>query len=65
MRRAAGLPVLISRARFPPAKAGATRLPPPTYPRADSTNGRDEQIGRLHEHFFPMQRWVRTHLLAC
>ena len=55
-RRAAGLPVLISRARFPPATAGATRLPPPAYPPADSTNGRDEQIGRLHAHFFPMQR---------
>ena len=55
-RRAAGLPVLVSRARFPPAKDGAARLPPPSYPPADSTNGRDEQIGRLHEHFFPMQR---------
>ena len=48
--------MLISRARFPPATAGATRLPPPAYPPADSTNGRDEQIGRLHAHFFPMQR---------
>ena len=55
-QQAAGLRVLISRARFPPAKAGATRLPPPKYPPADSTNGRDEQIGILHEHFFPMQR---------
>ena len=55
-RRAAGVPVLISRARFPPAKDDAARLPPPTYPLADSTNGRDEQIGLLHEHFFPMQR---------
>ena len=53
-RQAAGLPVLISRVRFPPAKDGATRLPSPRFPAVDSTNGRDEQIGLLHEHFFPV-----------
>ena len=53
-RQAAGLPVLISRVRFPPAKEGATPLPSPRFPAVDSTNGRDEQIELLHEHFFPV-----------
>ena len=31
-------------------------MPDIANPPTDSTDGRDEQIGRLHEHFFPMQR---------
>ena len=54
-QQAAGLPVLISRARFPPAKDGAARLPRAPDP-PNNTNGRDVQIELLHEHFFPMQR---------
>ena len=46
---------LFHRARFPAASDAVTPLPPPAV-TACAFEGRGEQIQKLHDHFFPLQR---------